>query len=267
MSYYSIAGFVVAIILIVVAIVVATDNYLAFVSLESAMIVVGGTIATAFLSFQGRYVVKAMRDITRVFSHAKVNETIYLKESRRVIEWASIVKVNGILALESNIKKEKDHISAYGIQLVVDGYKPEEIRELLTNIITSTYERATVQVTILRSMASNAPAFGMVGTLIGLIIMLGSLGDDASALGGGLAVALLTTLYGVLFAKMLLQPAADKTLQREQIYRFRNCLLMEAFVMLAEERTPRYVESRINSFLDADAVAKLPKPKRAGASS
>ena len=117
--------------------------------------------------------------------------------------------------------------------LVVDGNKPEEVRELLTNSIHSAYERATRQVTILRNMASTAPAFGMIGTLIGLIVMLGNLGEDAKALGGGLAVALLTTLYGVFLARMIFQPAADKTLQREQIYRFRNCLMMEAFVMLA----------------------------------
>ena len=265
MSLYSIAGFIVGIGLFVAAIVLATDNYLVFLSFESTLVVVGGTLANAFISFQGRYVLLALRDIVRMYSHAKVNETIYLEESRRVIEWASIVKAGGILALESKLKQEKDPISQYGIMLVVDGNKPEEVRELLTNSIHSAYERATRQVTILRNMASTAPAFGMIGTLIGLIVMLGNLGEDAKALGGGLAVALLTTLYGVFLARMIFQPAADKTLQREQIYRFRNCLMMEAFVMLAEERTPRFMESRINSFLDPETVAKLPKPKRAGA--
>jgi chemotaxis protein MotA len=106
-------------------------------------------------------------------------------------------------------------------------------------------------------MASAAPAFGMIGTLVGLIIMLDSLSSDPNGIGAGLAVALLTTLYGVLFAKFLFQPAADKTLQREDIARFRNFLMMEGFVMLAEQRPPRYIRERINSFLDAEVLAEM----------
>ena len=77
-------------------------------------------------------------------------------------------------------------------------------------------------------------------------------------------VALLTTLYGVIFARLVFQPAADKTLQRAKIARFRNQLMAEGFVMLSEERGPSFVEARINSFLDPELVAKLPKRKRAG---
>ena len=84
-------------------------------------------------------------------------------------------------------------------------------------------------------------------------------------LGAGLAIALLTTLYGVIFARLVFQPAADKTLQRAKIARFRNQLMAEGFVMLSEERGPSFVEARINSFLDPELVAKLPKRKRAGA--
>jgi len=266
MSLYTLAGLVFGLALFLVAIVLSTDNYLMFLSVESFIMVLGGTLANAFISYQGRYVVKALKDVARVFSHARINEDILLNESRRVINWATIVSTEGILALEQKLKTKEahDHFLQYGIKLVVDGRKPHEVRELMTNTLSSKFQRATTQVVILRNMAASAPAFGMVGTLVGLIIMLDGLGDDAGGLGAGLAIALLTTLYGVMFARFIFQPAADKTLQREEIERFRNQLMLEGFVMLAEERRPGFVEARINSFLAPEDVAKLPKRKRVG---
>jgi len=260
MSLYSIAGFLVGIGLFIMAIAMNTDNAFLFLSVSSFLLVVGGTFANAFLSFQGRYVVLALRDIGRMFTHARINQDIYLAESRRVIEWAAIAQKKGLLALDDNLNSDevRDQILKTGIELVVDNNPPDAVRELLGNMIQSAYDRANRQVDILRTMASTAPAFGMIGTLIGLIIMLGSMGTDdpnaAASLGKGLAVALLTTLYGVAIARLVFQPAADKNLQRQDIYRFRNCLMMEGFVMLAEQQTPRYIEARINSFLDPNHI-------------
>ncbi len=252
MSITTAIGFLVGLALFVGAIAMETDNYLSFWSTSSVVLVVGGTLANGFISYQGRYVLRAIREVGRMFSHAKVNQGIVYAQSRKVVEWGQIVNRDGILALEAHLAKEGagDPFIHTGIQMVVDNYRPEEVRELLTNMATSNFHRATVQVGILRNMAATSPAFGMIGTLIGLIIMLQNMGGDTSALGAGLAVALLTTLYGVIFAKLVFQPAADKTLQRESIIRFRNNLMVEGFVMLAEERTPRYITARINSFLD-----------------
>jgi chemotaxis protein MotA len=99
-------------------------------------------------------------------------------------------------------------------------------------------------------MAEAAPAFGMIGTLVGLVIMLDNMGGDPGGLGKGLAVALLTTLYGVLFARIILLPAATKILQREQIIRFRNYLVAEGLALLADKKSPRYIQDKMNSFLD-----------------
>ena len=99
-------------------------------------------------------------------------------------------------------------------------------------------------------MASDAPAFGMIGTLVGLVVMLQSLGDDLSKLGQGLAVALLTTLYGVVSARMIFLPAAAKLEQKEQIHHFRNLMIAEGLVLLSEKQSPRYMQDRLNRFLD-----------------
>jgi len=121
---------------------------------------------------------------------------------------------------------------------------------MLANAARGQFERAMVEVEILRSMGQAAPALGMIGTLVGLVVMLRALGGDPSQLGPGMAVALLTTLYGVLLNRMVFTPAASKLAQKEAIARFRNFLVAEGFAMLAESRSPRYIQDRMNSYLD-----------------
>jgi len=277
MSRTTIAGLLVGIALFAGAIVLATDNYLMFLSGTSLLLVVGGTLANAFISYQGRYVVAALKEVPRIYGHAVLNEGMTYEQSRKVIEWARIVQRKGALALERQIQEHDpdDHFMHYGIHLVVDGFKPVVVRELLTNSYHSAYDRAMRQVDVLRNMAGSAPAFGMIGTLIGLVIMLDGLGatpgtaetgtdaaaaataQAAASLGKGLSVALLTTLYGVVLARFVFQPSADKTQQRQEIIKFRNFLMMEGFVMLSEGRPVGYVKERINSFLDPSVVAQM----------
>ena len=146
--------------------------------------------------------------------------------------------------------------------MVASGYTGEEVREIMTNTIEATFGRNTVQVDILKNMATASPAFGMIGTLVGLIIMLDSMGGDPSSLGAGLAVALLTTLYGVLFARLIYMPAATKILQREEILRFRNYLVAEGLALLADKKGPRYIQDKMNSFLDPAIHFDIDKAKK-----
>jgi chemotaxis protein MotA len=110
-------------------------------------------------------------------------------------------------------------------------------------------------------MGGACPAFGMVGTLIGLIIMLDKMGGDPAALGAGLAVALLTTLYGVLFARLIFLPAGAKIMQREQIVRFRNNMVAEGLVLLADRKSPRFIQDKMNSYLDPALHFNIDKMK------
>ena len=104
-------------------------------------------------------------------------------------------------------------VLVFGVELLITGYDGQEVRDTLQDATDNTYERNMVQVNIFRSMGGTAPAFGMIGTLIGLIVMLDTMGSDPSALGAGLAVALNTTLYGVLLARLIFVPAANKLQQ------------------------------------------------------
>jgi chemotaxis protein MotA len=168
-----------------------------------------------------------------------------------MIRWGYMVQKSGLPALEADARKlrEQDRFLAFGIDLVISGYTGQEVREILANTIETTFHRHVVPADILRSMANNAPAFGMIATLIGLVIMLDSM-SDPSKIGPGMAVGLMGTLYGVMFARIILMPTASKVQQREEIVRFRKFLVAEGLALLAERRNPRYIQDKMNSFLD-----------------
>jgi chemotaxis protein MotA len=225
--------------------------------------VAGGTLSAAFISYETRYVLLALKLIGKIMFSPKIGRNILKAEVGRVIRWAYTVQKSGIPALESEAKKavKGDKFLQFGIEMVISGYTGEEVREILENTIETTFGRNTVQVNILNAMAAGAPAFGMIGTLVGLIIMLDGMGGDPSQLGAGLAVALLTTLYGVIFSRMVFMPAASKIMQREQIMRFRNFLVAEGLALIADRKPPRYIQDKMNSYLDPAIHFNIDKMK------
>ena len=140
----------------------------------------------------------------------------------------------------------------FGINVILASHNGDTVRSIMQNFSDNAYVRRNVQVDILNVMASLAPAFGMVGTLVGLIIMLANMGDDPAALGAGLAIALNTTLYGVIVAKMVFGPAASKLEQRSDIEHFVDNLKVEGLALLADQVSPREVQDRLNSYIDPE---------------
>ncbi len=266
MSLPTILGFIVGIAFFLFSIVISTDNYAIFFHLTGIMMVIGGTGAATFVAFEPRYVLQAIRSAGSIFFQHKVGRAILTGEVGRMIRWGYMVQKSGLPALEADAKKlkEQDKFLGFGIDLVISGYTGPEVREILTNTIETTYHRHLVPAEILRSMASNAPAFGMIATLVGLVIMLDHM-TDPSKIGPGMAVGLMGTLYGVLFARILLMPTASKVQQREEIVRFRKFLVAEGLALLAERRNPRYIQDKMNSFLDPALhfdIDKMAREKR-----
>lgn len=264
MSLGTIIGLVVALGLFFGSIVMSTDHFIIFLSGSSFIMVVGGTLASTFISYEPRYVLLSLKLIWRIIFSPKVGRNLLKSEVGRIIRWAYTVQKNGVPALEAEAMKATrgDKFLRFGVEMVISGYTGAEVREIMTNTIETTYGRNTVQVAILKAMASAAPAFGMIGTLVGLIIMLDNMGGDPSSLGQGLAVALLTTLYGVLFSRIVFLPAATKIEQREQIVRFRNFLLAEGLALLADKKSPRYIQDKMNSYLDPSIHFNIDKMKK-----
>lgn len=251
MSLPTIFGLVLSLALFGWAIATGTDHYLIFWDVASLIIVLGGTMAATFISYEARYVVLSLKLIGRIVVAPRISRNLLQAEVGRIIKWAYVVQKSGLPALEAEAAKSvrSDKILRFGLDLVVSGYTGEEVRQILNTMIESSFGRNTVLVSILKSMGAASPAFGMVGTLVGLVIMLDNM-SDPSALGPALAIALITTLYGILLARWVFLPTASKVLQREEILRFRNYLVAEGLVLLADRRSPRYIQDRMNSFLD-----------------
>lgn len=237
------------------AIVSSTDNAMIFWSVASLAMVIGGTFASIIISYHSRYVFKTFKALFAMMVPMQVSPTTLLGDVRLLLEWSQEVRQNGTAVLDDkleNASNKMDGFTKYGLLLLTTGYKGDELRELLEEFKETIFERAQVQVGVLKTMAAYAPAFGMIGTLVGLIIMLDNLKGDVSGLGQGLALALITTLYGVLAANLVFKPAALKTDQKNNTARFRNTLMIEGFVMLSTKTEPLKMQDKLNSFLDPE---------------
>jgi len=252
MSFTTILGVLFGVGLFVGSVVLSTPHYIIFVDFASFIMVIGGTLASTFIAFESRYVINALRVTGSILFVHRFGRSILTNEVGRVIRWGYIVQKGGLPALENDSKAmaRQDRFLGFAIDLVITGYNGNEVREILKNTVETTFQRSLINADILRTMGNYAPAFGMIGTLIGLIIMLDSMATDPTRLGPGMSVALITTLYGILAARLFFLPAASKIQQREEIVMFRNLLLTEGMALLAERKSPRYIQDKMNSYLD-----------------
>ncbi len=242
--------------LVLGAVMLSTGSLLAFFSIEGLVIVVGGVIAVAFMSFEAEDVRAALGTIATLFNKASVPSQDNLhRDMTEIIAWAAVVKEKGVRWLEVSLAKSgiADPFVKYGLNMVVSGYSPEDVRAMMETAADAAYEPDSLPVDVLQSMTSHAPAFGMIGTLVGMVAMLCSLSENVSSVGSSLSVAFLSTLYGVVSARILYMPAAAKLRQIASRRRFRNQLITEGMVMLVGNKSPMYVKDRLNSFLRPEA--------------
>lgn len=252
MSIFTIIALISSIGLFLGAIFMSTDTPSAFADFPSVIMVVGGSATAMFVSYEPRYVLLSLKLLIRIHSAPAITRNHLKAEVGRFIKWAYAVQKNGPVGLEKEISSQKslDPVLRFGSNLVISGYESDQVRAIMEEFVENTFNRNMAPVNIMKDFAAAAPAFGMVGTLVGLIIMLGNMGGSPEELGAGLAVAMLTTLYGVIFARVLFLPAASKMAQRESILKFRNGILIEGFALLAEKKSPRYIQDALNAYLD-----------------
>ncbi len=245
-------GLACSLLLLLGAVALSTHSLLAFFSIEGLVIVVGGVIAVAFMSFEADDVSKALSVIAAMFRKSGVAPAENLhRDMMEIVAWAYVVKEKGVHRLESSLAKGgiDDPFVKYGLNMVVSGYSAEDVRAMMETAADATHDRDSHPVDVLQTMTSHAPAFGMIGTLVGMVAMLCSLNENVSSIGSSLSVAFLSTLYGVVTARILYMPAAAKLRRVVEQRRFRNQLITEGMVMLVSDRSPSYVKDRLNSFL------------------
>ncbi len=216
-----------------------------FWDLPSIFITIGGTIGATVASYSGKDLKSMLKVIPIAFKKTEYDlySTIY-----KIIDLANIARKDGLLALDNKSREIDDPFLKKGIMLVVDGTDPELIRNIMETEIVFKEDRHGMGSNILLSASSFAPAFGMIGTLIGLIGMLRSLNDSAN-LGGGMATALVTTLYGCIVANMVCTPLATKLQKMAEEETKYNELILEGLLSIQAGENPRLIEEKLLSFI------------------
>lgn len=248
----TIIGIVIGLGSFIYSITLSTDNTPIFISMNAFLLVVGGTFASTMIAYQGTYVFRTIVSLFSIIGPFKLSSKTLFQDVGRMIEFSTIVKNKGPLGVEKALTdaERNDPIIHHGINLLNSGYNADEILDMLTDTTHTHFERKMVQVDILSSMASFSPSFGMIGTLVGLIIMFEKMGSDLSQIGIGMALALLTTLYGILLSQLIFKPASEKLRQRQEIYRYRNTLLSHGISMIAAGKDTLSIQDKLNSMLD-----------------
>jgi len=217
----------------------------AFVDIPSVLIVGGGTIGATLISFP----LKDMTGLIGVIQHA-----IFVRVKppndlvKELVSFSQKARRDGMLSLESVAKGIDDEYLKKGIVLAVDGTQAELVKEILETEMDYVSDRHKVGASIMDAMGGYAPAFGMVGTLIGLILMLGSM-DDPSTIGPAMAVALITTFYGAIAANLIFIPLGAKLKTRSQEERLRKEMIVSGIMSIQSGDNPRLVEQKLNTFL------------------
>ena len=244
MDIATIVGLVAGIGLVVTTILVG-GNPSVFWSPASIVIVVGGTLSATLLNYPLSDVLRVFNTVKNAFVHQETNPVELIE---KLVAFATVARREGILALESHAGKAGDEFLEKSVQLAIDGTAPELIKDILTTEIAFMEDRHSLGQGLLNGMATYAPAFGMIGTLIGLVKMLATL-DDPSTIGAGMAVALLTTLYGALMANVIFLPAAGKLRIRTTNELLAKEVIIEGILSIQSGDNPRVVEQKLMAFV------------------
>jgi len=242
MDLATLIGLVTGIGIILLAILTASEIG-TFINTPGMMVVFGGTIAATLIRFPMKTCLRSFKVAAHVFRYriTPPNEII-----RRLIELASVVRREGLLALED--QKVDDEFLAKGLRLCVDGVEPEFVRKVLESELDQTVERHEAGQKVFKGVGDAAPAMGMIGTLIGLVILLRNM-DDPKLIGPAMAIAILTTLYGSLIANLFALPIADKLEGRTNEEILNKTLIIEGVAAMQEGRNPRVMEEYLRSYL------------------
>ena len=242
-DFSTVIGIALAATLIVLAISLGGSPK-SFLDSPSALIVIGGTLAVTLACFTFREFVRLPGLVFRTIVYPAENPILVGKS---LLELAEEARKNGVLALQNRLGSGSPFLRK-GLQMIVDGIEPEKAEKILRQDVQSTLERHGKGVAILRKAAEVSPAMGLIGTLIGLVQMLGNL-DDPSSIGPAMAVALLTTLYGAALSYVVFSPLAAKLERNTRAELLVNNMYMKGIIAIARRENPRQLEMLLNTIL------------------
>ncbi|MGB0681562.1 MAG: motility protein A [Magnetovibrionaceae bacterium] len=253
MDFTTLAGLIIGIVVVTLAVLTESSVDI-FLNLPGFLIVVGGTFAATLVKFPIANVASAFTvGVRAAFRNEKEGprDLIHL-----ALQLTKRARKAGLLALENVVIH--NNFFRKGIQLLVDGRDIETVKKMLTREMELAIQRQDVAARVFRAIGESAPAFGMVGTLVGLVQMLSAMSDPTS-IGRAMAVALLTTLYGALIAHLVALPIADKLEAKNEVESANRRLIIESVVQIHAKQNPAVLVEILEAY--------LPEKQREGAAS
>ena len=245
MDLNTVIGAALAFILVLGAMAIGPGGVMVFVHVPSMIIVFGGMIAVTMLAFPTPDLKPVMK-IMMVAAIRKVSTPT--EEIDRIVEFANLARKEGLLALESKLQTVDDPFFGKGVQLVIDGFSADTVRDIMELETEWEGQRHETGRKIMDQMGAFAPAFGMIGTLVGLVQMLQDM-SDPTMIGLGMATALLTTLYGAMAANMLFIPLAGKLERVAAHNSLVRSLMVEGVVAIQSGEKPQLIKEKLKGFL------------------
>jgi chemotaxis protein MotA len=245
MDLSTLIGLVSGLGLIIFGIIITGGTFNSFVSIPSVVITIGG-------SFAALMVANPLSRILGMMRYVNISLRIPNYEEERIISqlvtFSEKARREGLLALEDDLEEVEDEFLRKGIQLVVDGTDPDIIKNILYNELNQIQTRHAIGIKIFDDWGKLAPAFGMIGTLIGLIVMLGRI-EDKSAIGAGMSTALITTLYGAFLANLVFIPIKSNLEDKDNAETLVKEIMIEGILSIQSGDNPRILEEKLLSFL------------------
>ena len=245
MDLGSLIGLILAVALIVGSMLIGTAPLTAFFDAPSVLVVVGGSIAAALICFPISSILGAPKVAIKVFRNRNEDLSELVAQ---LVSLAETARREGLLALESKIGEISNPLVRSGIQMAVDGSTPEAVEEVLRTEVRAIATRHREGKSIMDQMGRFAPAYGMIGTLMGLIMMLSNM-SDPSSIGAGMAVALITTLYGAIMANVVFSPFAEKLglLSRREMLGME--IAIRGVLAIQSGESPRAIQQKLQTFI------------------
>ena len=216
-----------------------------YIDVPSAIITFGGALAAVMTSYSMSDYIGGLKSITLIFKAPAVNTADLIK---KIIDLSNVARKEGLLSLEESASDMDEPFLKKGVLLVVDGTDPDLVRGILETEMECIDSRHKNTAGFWETMGSMGPAWGMIGTLVGLVNMLNNM-EDASSIGPSMAVALITTLYGSLLANWICAPTAAKLKADNSVEMMQKQVMIEGLLSIQAGENPRVIEEKLKSFL------------------
>jgi chemotaxis protein MotA len=244
----SLIGILLAAVLVIFAVVSGDDGVVALkyiYDFKSILITIGGAFSVVFASGTIKDFVSGLKSFSLIMKKSAIDTPEIIQ---KIINLSNVARKEGLLSLEEMAAEIDDDFLKKGILLIVDGTDPELVRGILETELVSTEGRHKQKIAFWDNIAAMGPAWGMIGTLVGLVLMLQNM-SDPNAIGPAMAVALITTLYGSLLANWLCAPVTGKLKSLNEEELMVKEIMIEGLLSIQAGENPRVIEEKLKSFL------------------